>query len=593
MADFPDFQAHGYQIESELGANRAGGRVTYRARRVTSHAHGGGGNDWFVIKQFQFAQTQRGWSDFDTYQREIEVLQSLEHPGIPRYVEGFQTDTGFCMVQEYKSAEPLSSNRSFSPDQVRTIAIAVLKILVYLQSRMPPVIHRDIKPDNVLVDESLNVYLVDFGFARVGGGEVGVSSVVKGTLGFMPPEQLFNRQLSEASDLYGLGMTLVCLLTGTKPDDIGNLVDISYRVKFKHLVPKIDVHWVKWLERMVEPRLQDRYADAVTALQAMPNCPLFSPKVRLSQSSLAFAATQVEQTLVQTLDINNIVPGTELQGAWEIVDYASDRPRQDSAHPWISVEPQWFRGNQSTVTITVDTRRLMSDRTYERTLRLKTNALPETYSIALTLKTAPVYSRQHSAYWRSLGLVFCALLFISRGVYWLGEEQIVLDGNWAIAAFSLLAGTGAGLELSAWTLTSAGLASANVVAALGAAMGLSTLVLAWFLVGQISGKIVEMLLGCGIGIIAGWLMGIVIGLAINRLTQAQLRPRFAAGAVVSTGLLGSLVSLGLTVGFAQPAVLLALVATGMVLGSYMLRISVDRTRIALKQKRSPGQLIRP
>ena len=51
---------------------------------------------------------------------------------------------------------------------------------------------------------------MDFGFARIGDGEVGVSSVVKGTLGFMPPEQIFNRQLTEASDLYGLGMTLIC-----------------------------------------------------------------------------------------------------------------------------------------------------------------------------------------------------------------------------------------------------------------------------------------------------------------------------------------------------------------------------------------------
>jgi len=64
--------------------------------------------------------------------------------------------------------------------------------------------HRDIKPENVLVDrqEELKVYLVDFGFAHIGSGEVAASSVVKGTLGFMPPEQMFNRQLTEASDLY-------------------------------------------------------------------------------------------------------------------------------------------------------------------------------------------------------------------------------------------------------------------------------------------------------------------------------------------------------------------------------------------------------
>ncbi|MEO0490973.1 MAG: serine/threonine-protein kinase, partial [Cyanobacteria bacterium J06659_2] len=197
MANFPDFKEYGYLIEEELGCNRAGGRVTYLARDALNHQP-------FVLKQFQFAKTQASWADFDAYQREIEVLRSLNHPGIPRYVDGFQTDEGFCMVQDYKPAVSLSANRSFSPPQIQSIAIAVLEILVYLQSRIPPVIHRDIKPDNILVDDDLNVYLVDFGFARVGDGEVGVSSVVKGTLGFMPPEQLFNRTLTEASDLYGL-----------------------------------------------------------------------------------------------------------------------------------------------------------------------------------------------------------------------------------------------------------------------------------------------------------------------------------------------------------------------------------------------------
>lgn len=115
--------------------------------------------------------------------------------------------------------------RSFSPDEIKQIALSVLEILVYLQNRIPPIIHRDIKPENILVGDQINVTLVDFGFARIGEGEVAISSMVKGTLGFMPPEQLFNRQLTAASDLYGLGATLICLLTGTKSTAIGNLIN--------------------------------------------------------------------------------------------------------------------------------------------------------------------------------------------------------------------------------------------------------------------------------------------------------------------------------------------------------------------------------
>lgn len=122
-----------------------------------------------------------------------------------------------------------------------------------------------------MVDRSrqIKVYLVDFGFARMGGGDVGASSVVKGTLGFMPPEQLFNRQLTKASDLYSLGATLICLLTKTKSTEIGNLIDKDYRINFKPLVPKLSRQFIDWLSKMTAPSLQERYPNAVAALTAL------------------------------------------------------------------------------------------------------------------------------------------------------------------------------------------------------------------------------------------------------------------------------------------------------------------------------------
>ena len=277
MSNFPDFSNYGYQIQSELGNNSAGGRVTYLARRTsppTPRPHGEGSNlppfprreegspaqesnlppfprregglgglGLVVIKQFQFAQLGVTWSEYDAYQEEIKVLKSLHHPQIPRYLDSFQTADGFCMVQEYKTAQSLATIRSWTPAQIKQIAISSLNILAYLQRQLKPIIHRDIKPENILIDEQMNVYLVDFGFARMGGGEIAVSSVVKGTLGFMPPEQLFNREITKASDLYGLGATLICLLTGTKSVDIGSLIDANYYIRFRHLVPPLQRGW--------------------------------------------------------------------------------------------------------------------------------------------------------------------------------------------------------------------------------------------------------------------------------------------------------------------------------------------------------------
>jgi serine/threonine protein kinase len=147
------------------------------------------------------------------------------------------------------------------------IAIAVLEVLTYLQQQPQPILHRDLKPENILVNpkDPTQVYLVDFGFARRMDENVAHSSFIKGTLGFMSPEQVFNRSLTTASDLYGLGATLICLLSGTKSVNVGELIDDQFRFNLAQL-PKLDSEFVKWLEKMVEPKAVNRYPNAASAL---------------------------------------------------------------------------------------------------------------------------------------------------------------------------------------------------------------------------------------------------------------------------------------------------------------------------------------
>ena len=270
-SNFLGFSERGYQIERELGHNRSGGRVTYLATQTPSTSLDEGGEP-VVIKQFQFARAGASWSDYEAHEREIELLQQLNSPSIPKYLDSFETPNGFCLVQEYKKAPSLAQQQLFTPQEIKQIAVAVLEVLVYLQQQVPPVIHRDIKPENILIDrqeQQLKVYLVDFGLARQGGGDVAASSVVKGTLGFMPPEQMFNRQLTAASDLYSLGATLICLLTRTRSTEIGNLIDEDYRINFKPMVSYLSPQFIEWLSKMVEPNFKNRYENAAVALGAL------------------------------------------------------------------------------------------------------------------------------------------------------------------------------------------------------------------------------------------------------------------------------------------------------------------------------------
>lgn len=380
FSHFPDFSTHGYQVLQALGYNYAGGRSTYLATDTQTQQP-------VAIKQFQFAKPGANWSAYKAHEREIQVLRTLSHPGIPRYLDSFETAEGFCLVHEYKNAQSLAVPRRLDPEKIKRLAIAVLEILVYLQNRVPAVIHRDIKPENILLDDRSNVFLIDFGFARIGGGEVMQSSVVSGTPGFMPPEQWLNRTLTDASDLYGLGATLIALLTQTTSANITTLVDSSYRIDFAHLVPHLSDEFVRWLETMVQPDAGDRFPHAAAALEAIaPITPCRTlPEVSLSHTIIELTGKQGE-ILTHKIAIKNVVPDTLLQGRWEVAP-SPDRP---GAYPeWISIEPDRFEANEIECTIAVQTMDLVADRRYDRNILLHSNTATQTQIFPVTIRVSP------------------------------------------------------------------------------------------------------------------------------------------------------------------------------------------------------------
>ena len=262
MNNYPDFSIYGYRLIKELGRNREGGRISWKAVDLSK-------NNLVVIKQFCFATNESTWSGYRAYEREIELLQQLNHYGIPRYLGSIETDNGFCLIQEYKDALSLAERRNFNLDEIKIIATKILEILVYLQKQIPPVFHRDLKPENILVDEVSNVYLIDFGFASLGNKQASVSSIFKGTPGFIAPEQII--QPTTASDLYSLGVTIICLLTGKTTTDIQELAkaDNPYLLEFKPLLPKLNRKFINWLQKMVQPKASKRYQNAAEALAAL------------------------------------------------------------------------------------------------------------------------------------------------------------------------------------------------------------------------------------------------------------------------------------------------------------------------------------
>ena len=178
----------------------------------------------------------REWKGLELFEREIEVLASLRHPGIPRYRDHFTSDESgdYFLVMDLVDGRPLSDvltgsgGPSLRLDEaaLRRIMLGLLDILEYLHGRAPPVIHRDIKPANVILDPEGNVHLVDFGTVSVLGQ--GGSTMV-GTFGYMAPEQLHG-EAGPSSDLYSLGATIAALATGRPADELpheGLTVDLD------------------------------------------------------------------------------------------------------------------------------------------------------------------------------------------------------------------------------------------------------------------------------------------------------------------------------------------------------------------------------
>lgn len=217
-----------YRLDGKLG--RGGQGETLAATDTKT-------GDPVVVKVFRLAGSA-AWKRFELFERECAVLRSLRHPSIPAYIEhGGDEDSGtFYLVMQRAPGETLQAQidrgRRYTDAELDAVLEGLLDALAYLHSLNPPVIHRDLKPGNVVLGEDGRVWLVDFGSVRDVLVDTRQSTVV-GTYGYMAPEQL-RGQSSPASDLYGLGATLAAAATGADAAKLpakGLDVDLSDVIK--------------------------------------------------------------------------------------------------------------------------------------------------------------------------------------------------------------------------------------------------------------------------------------------------------------------------------------------------------------------------
>lgn len=259
-----------YEVEQQLGKNA--GRWTLLARDLTTQEP--------VILKVLCIDEEMMVDDLRMFQREVETLQTLDYPATPKYLGYFEMDLpkagkALALIQTYMAGTPLQTylqqGRILSEAETQQMARAVLPILGYLHNHQPAIIHRDVKPSNILLtgpDEQPTegqVHLVDFGSVRVSVPSEYTSMTLVGTDGYMPPEQL-GRRAVKASDLYSLGVTLVTALTGLPPARLPREDGIQINVE---QVVTCSPAFMQWLKQLTEPELHKRFSTAQIALEAL------------------------------------------------------------------------------------------------------------------------------------------------------------------------------------------------------------------------------------------------------------------------------------------------------------------------------------
>lgn len=152
---------------------------------------------------------------------EVDILKNLEHQRLPRLHDIYEDNAKIYIVQDYvegiSAKQRLERDGRFSEAQVRKWAGQLCEALKYLHSRRPPIIHRDIKPGNIMIMPEEDIKLIDFGIAKEYRRDANRRNEGGGTMGYAAPEQLSSDITDARTDIYSLGVTLYHMITGIGP----------------------------------------------------------------------------------------------------------------------------------------------------------------------------------------------------------------------------------------------------------------------------------------------------------------------------------------------------------------------------------------
>ena len=270
-----------YEIVKEIG--RGGMSVVYLAMDMRLR------KNWAVKEIKKQGRDKNDEIAVNSLLTEANLMKRFNHPALPRIVDIIDNGTTIYVVMDYIEGQSLDVVlKEFgvqSEEDVIKWAKQICDALSYLHSQKPPVIYRDMKPSNLMLDDG-NIKIIDFGIAREYKEENLADTKVLGTKGFASPEA-YNGQTDARSDIFSLGMTMHNLLTGVYPQ--GN----AY-APVRNYVPELSEGIELIIDKCVEPAAENRYQSCADLLYDLSHPDLitkgFKKKQKIKLISFIVAA---------------------------------------------------------------------------------------------------------------------------------------------------------------------------------------------------------------------------------------------------------------------------------------------------------------
>jgi eukaryotic-like serine/threonine-protein kinase len=256
------------------------------------------------------------------FRREAVILATLRHTNLPRVTDHFVImGQGQYLVMDYIEGEDLRQRMDrtgvLTEDEAVVLGVAICEALIYLHTRQQVVVHRDVKPGNVKITPQGQVFLVDFGLAKVLQGKQATETGARAmTPGYSPPEQYGTARTDHRTDIYALGATLYSSLTNHLPEDgLARAMDQTKLTPIREYNPKVSRRLEAVIEKALAVRPDDRYQSAVDFQADLLNTRNTSKRRTPLDLTLSPAPNEDEDEYEEELDLEQEESSFEPEGS--------------------------------------------------------------------------------------------------------------------------------------------------------------------------------------------------------------------------------------------------------------------------------------